>query len=259
MHVDFALSQNNKSSTPSDVFIGLFNELKEKYKDYCQIYTDGSKIETKVASAVITGYGDLTYRLRNGCSIFTAETEAIYKALQFAKYSSKTHFVIFSDSLSVLQAIHGQESKNPLVNKVIQACQDIFQRKKYIELCWIPSHRLIPVNERADKAAKAALSKRQLPCFKFPSTDLFPQIHRFVSSCWQTRWDKDRADESINKAENKLHSIMPIISNDYTGCKKRREDVIISRLRLGHTRLTHSYLMENRPPPIFSLCSSIPL
>ena len=133
VHVDFSLSQNNKSSTPSDVFKGLFNELKEKYKGYCQIYTDGSKVEAKVASAVyVTGCSDLSYRLRNGCSIFTAETEAIYKALCFVSYSSRTHFVIFSDSLSVLQAIHGQESQNPLVNKVIQACQDIFQKKKYI-------------------------------------------------------------------------------------------------------------------------------
>ena len=90
----------------------------------------------------------------------------------------------------------------------------------------------------------------------FPLPTFSPQIHRFVSSCWQKRWDKEGANESINKAENKLHSIMPIISEDLLGCKKRRDDVIISRLRLGHTKLTHSYLMENRPPPICNMCSS---
>ena len=40
-------------------------------------------------------------------------------------------FVIFSDSMSVLQAIESQESKNPLVNRVLQACQEILYNGKF--------------------------------------------------------------------------------------------------------------------------------
>ena len=70
-------------------------------------------------------------------------------------------FVIFSDSMSVLQAIESQESKNPLVNRVLQTCQSILSGNKYITFCWIPSHRDIRGNEDADRAAKDALSKAQ--------------------------------------------------------------------------------------------------
>ena len=137
--VDFTLSEFDKSST-STVFKSRFNEVKQKYLDFCHIYTDGSKVETKVASAYVCPYGTRGYRLRDGCRIFTAEVEAIDKALTYVKVSTRKSFVIFSDSMSVLQAIESQESKNPLVNRVLQACQKILSNGKFITFCWLPSH-----------------------------------------------------------------------------------------------------------------------
>ena len=74
----------------------------------------GSKVETKVAPAYVCPYGTRGYRLRDGCSIFTAEVEVINKALTYVKVSTRKSFVIFSDSMSVLQAIESQESKQGL-------------------------------------------------------------------------------------------------------------------------------------------------
>ena len=59
--------------------------------------------------------------------------EAISKALLFARYSKRKYFVIFSDSMSALQAIDSQESKNPRINMVLQACQELLSSGKYIE------------------------------------------------------------------------------------------------------------------------------
>ena len=78
---------------------------------FCHIYTDGSKVERKVASAYVCPYGTGSYRLRDRCSIFTictAEVEAIDKALKYVKVSSVERFVMLSDSMSVLQAIESQ-------------------------------------------------------------------------------------------------------------------------------------------------------
>ena len=55
-------------------------------------------------------------------------------------------------------------------------------------------------------------------------------------------WDK--------KVGNKLHAIMPQIDDKYySGCKNKKDEVIINRLRIGHTRLTHSFKTESRPHP----------
>ena len=84
--------------------------------------------------------------------------------------------------------------------------------------------------------------------FELPCTDVFIKIQPFISSLWQERWDKE--------VGNKLHAIMPQIDDKYySGCTNRKDEVIINRLRIGHTRLTHSFRMENRPhPPLCDQC-----
>ena len=129
--IDFTLSEFDKASTSSTVFKSRFNEAKQKYLDFCHLYTDRSKVQTKVASAYVCPYGTRGYRLIHGCSIFTAKVEAINKALTYVKGSTRKNFVIFSESMSVLQAIESQESKNPLVNRVLQACQEILSNGKF--------------------------------------------------------------------------------------------------------------------------------
>ena len=198
--VDF-IYPNLTSHLFSTVFKSRFNEVKQKYLHFCHIYTDGSKVETKVASAYVCPYGTTSYRLRDGCSIFTAQVEAINKALTYVNVSSRKSFVIFSDSISVLQAIESHESNNPPVNRVLQICQEILSNGKFITFCWIPSHRDITGNEHADRAAKYALSKAQPTHFELRCTYVFIKIQRFVSSLWQKRWDKE--------VGSKLHAIMP--------------------------------------------------
>ena len=87
--------------------------------DFRHIYTDRSKVESKVASAYVCPYGTRGYRLRDGCSIFTAVVEAINEALTCVKVSTGNSFVIFSTSMPVLQVIDSQESKNHLINRVL--------------------------------------------------------------------------------------------------------------------------------------------
>ena len=136
---------------------------------------------------------------------------------------------MFFDSMSVLQAIESQESKNPLVNRVLQTCQEILSNGKFITVRWIPCHKDTTGNEDADRAAKDALSKAQPAHFELPCTDVFIKIQLFVSSLWQKRWDKE--------VGNKLHAIMPQIDDKYlSGCRNRKDEVIINLLRLGHTR-----------------------
>ena len=59
-------------------------------------------------------------------------------------------------------------------------------------------------------------------------------------------------------ATNKLHAIYPIAG---TSCQNnlasRREAVIINRLKIGHSRLTHSYLLSGEDQPICTSCDAL--
>ena len=71
-----------------------------------------------------------------------------------------------------------------------------------------------------------------------PFTDFKSLILKYV---WQSEWDLQ-----IN---NKLHEIVSEVGHNYIYGKTRRDQVVLTRCRIGHTRTTHSYLLENESPP----------
>ena len=73
-------------------------------------------------------------------SIFTAEIWAIIKALKQIKDSVASKYVIFTDSLSCLQALHYMKLEHPLIWMVIRKCVFLNFANKDIILCWVPSH-----------------------------------------------------------------------------------------------------------------------
>ena len=97
-------------------------------------------------------------QLPDTASIFWAELYALLLAIDVVRRSKEKNFVIFSDSLSNLQAIGGFNIDSDLVQKFLKGYTILAKNGKNIVLCWIPSHVGIPGNEKADAAAKTALS-----------------------------------------------------------------------------------------------------
>jgi len=157
----------------------------------------------QVASAVVHGSVTKTTRLLDKSSIFRAELHAISLALAVIHHSKEKNFIIFSDSMSSLEAISGFKLEIDIVQNIIKVCTHLANSGKTIILCWIPSHVDIRGNERADTAAKSALS---LPItnMKLPARELLPCIFNFCLAEWQDVWDCCEG--------NKLHSIYPKIS-----------------------------------------------
>ena len=97
-----------------------------------------------------------------------------------------------------LQSINGFNLDSDLVQKFLKDYTILAKNGKNIILCWIPSHVGILGNEKADAAAKSALS---LPVtrMKLPATDMYPRITKLIFDEWQEVWNCC--------AGNKLHAI----------------------------------------------------
>jgi len=101
-------------------------------------------------------------------------------------------------------------------------------------------------NEKADAAAKSSLS---LPVtrMKLPATGMYRCITKLIFDEWQEVWNCC--------AGNKLHATRPTVG-DYKQktCLSFRDSVLIDRQRIGHTRLTHSFLLSGDYLPECGTC-----
>ena len=75
--------------------------MTSRHQNYVQIFTDASKVDVKVAAAAVSSVAPnspFCCRLRDHCSIYTAELQAILFALKQAYQSQEEKkFIIFSD------------------------------------------------------------------------------------------------------------------------------------------------------------------
>ena len=104
----FDLHSRNKSESNQHILKDDFRRLQSRYKNYQQVYTDGSKEDSKVGCAVISDNHSNMQRIPDDSSIFTAEAKAVDLALDFiTTYDTNNKFIIFSNSLSIpVQRIH---------------------------------------------------------------------------------------------------------------------------------------------------------
>ena len=100
-----------------------FLEIRDRYRDYIPVYTDGSRNGNYVACAIVfPSDTEFSMSLPNSAFIFTAEILAIIKALDEIKNTSESTFIIFTDSLLCLQAVLYMKLEHPLIGMVIRKC-----------------------------------------------------------------------------------------------------------------------------------------
>ena len=167
-------------------------------------------------------------------------------AFSLIESSDNHQFIVFTDSLSSLLALKGHALKHPTVTALREAYSNLVQLQKSVVLAWVPSHVGIQGNEKVDALAKEALQMEVTNLF-LPHTDYRPKINGFVKSKWQELWD--------SFPENKLYRIKPTVSSGVHGVpSKRRDDLVLTRARIGHTYLTHAYLPHGDERPYCIPC-----
>ena len=169
---------------------------------------------------------------------FSAET--VLKHI--SSYSHKS-FIIYTDSRSVIESLQSI-SCSPSFISVLQLYNKLINKGFHILFCWVPAHIGIRGNKAADKAAKQACTPFNSPV---PYSDVKMAINSFMNKNWQREWD--------GSSENKLKEIKPCIAI-WPTLTPRKTDVILTRLRIGHSRLTHRHLLLAAEEPICPYCHS---
>lgn len=243
--IDYQLTQYPKSDTHPSISINAFKELASRHDNAEWFYTDASSNQNAVGAAFLSDSVTHKYRLPPESSIFTAELFAIHQALAYILSSTKSVICICTDSLSSLQAIEQLYNKNPLVQMVQHLLHLNQMANKNITMIYVPSHVGIDGNEKADEAARQATEITSDPVKIYTHSDIKMYLKKLVNNLWQQSW---------NESSRALKSLKPLVQTKPYLPQDRKEQVVLTRLRIGHTRLTHEFLITRNTPPMCDIC-----
>ena len=238
----------------------IFHEYHNALGPHDEVYTDGSKINERVGAAAVinrhfqngeTTCRQLSKRLPNNSTIFAVEASAITLALDYYRYMDPVQHdvVVYSDSMSCLQAIEGEDTENPLICHIMNLLWALVEQQRHsCPLLLVPSHCGIEGNEIVDQLAKETLDHDVDPLATVHYADLKPVVNSYIQQEVQIKWDV-----SIHGRD--LYLLKPTLGPP----KKfkhltRSEEVVITRLRIGHTKGTKSHILSRGPPTACQHC-----
>ena len=112
------------------------------------------------------------------------------------------------------------------------------------KLIWIPSHIGIKGNEHADFLAKDAINKALHKKYKFIAKDFGAIIQLETHKKWKQYWE----EIPITNKLRKIQATIPKWKNLHQ--LSRMETIKMTRLRIGHTLITHKYVFDRTAPPL---------
>lgn len=94
----------------------IVNNIKSRFHNYIQIYTDASKISDNVGCAFLVPSNkfNLKVKLNESSSVFTGEAIAILKAMEYIKANNFNKAIIYTDSMSVLESLKNSQKFSPM-------------------------------------------------------------------------------------------------------------------------------------------------
>ena len=181
--------------------------------------------------------------------MYIAELHAVLQALRLVKDHSLKRVVICTDSRSVIQSLSIDSPSSALLTNIYNVHQELSVTGTRLRFLWVPGHKGIFGNEQADKFAKEALSICTITKIPVEYQSIKRRIRNVITKAWQAQWtNTSRATQ--------LRRIKPQVENWSTANRKnRREEKVLSRLRLGHTVYTHSYIYSQEARPVCTSCN----
>jgi ribonuclease HI len=224
---------------------GIFINKTEIYNNHIKIYTDGSKTSSdqpKTGAAFVVPEINCvrSWKLPN-ISIMSAELFAIFMSIQwFQQETDYRRGVIFSDSLSSIMLLKNNTGKKPNIYKykIHKIMDELTDDNREITVKWIPSHKGIIGNEKADKAAKTATNANIITIPNITKLDAKLIIKHKITNLWNELWHAN-----VNVTNTGQHLLMirekvgkwPWASSP----NNRPQETIMARLRIGHCGLNN--------------------
>ena len=144
--------------------------------------------------------------------------------------------------MSCLQAIEGEDTENPFICLIMNLIWSLSDKGTRVCFCWVPSQCGIEGNEKVDQLAKETLDQDIDQMASVHYTDMKSLVNSSVQKLVQTKWD-------VAVHGRYFYLVKPTLGPPSKFQHlTRAQEVVITRLRITHTKATKSHTLSQGPP-----------
>ena len=197
------LDSNYHITTPNDDDTTNYRRnldklIKESSDNIITCYTDGSRTDSGVGACFLTTtntspqniINDSSFKLPDFCSVFQAEVIAIREVTTALQHNRSKTIVIWTDSLSTLQALSSKLTRTKTVIHCHEALDELAKHNT-VHIKWIAAHVGHWGNERADELAKIGTTSTSLVKGYIPQSHIKALINHKVHLLNQVEWTRN--------------------------------------------------------------------
>ena len=239
----------------------LDNIIKDIPDKTITCYTDGSRTDSGSGAGYIitTENNNITikeshFKLPDYSTVFQAELIAIKEACNYltSQNNKDKDIIIWTDSLSSIQALANITSRSITVNDCYNALQNIATHNN-VTIKWVAAHTGIWGNEKADSLAKAGTTSTSLIKCPIPQSHIKTLIDNKVNNLNNDLWKTNGHSHTDKTLGNKHKNIIKQLNTTLI-CSRKKYRIAV-HLITGHCTLNkHLHTIRKVNSSICSNC-----
>ena len=244
-----------QTGTPDPVAINKLqiynNEQSDKYNPTeapFKIFITTHRTENSIGVSINTKKENLKYTFSTKVKPNFVEYWSLMRSIDIVNKMDEIKYEIFTESQNLINSLKNPYSQSVMIKNIQNRLIELnYKQINIIKLSLGNKEQQAQFTKmQAIETYREHFTDADTPC---THTDAALYIKKAIQESWNYAWSTNK-NSFLHKMRENTYTASPTIN------LARQDQVLLNRIRIGHSNITHSYLLSKEEPPSCSTCET---